>query len=256
MPSLPDLQQMFGAAIEDAGRASAAAGMFRGDPERSLARLAVYRGNVYANCGKALASAYPIVRKIVGEEFFDAMAREYVRSNPSQSGDLNRYGERLCDFVAGFPHTADLPYLPDVARMEWLLHRAYFAENASPFDPSSLARVEAERYLALRLELSAACALLESDWPLGRIWTIHQDDSRGAFEIDLDSGPDRVLVHRPLWRAQVLSLACGDFLFLSAASRGETLGAALQAAATADASFEPSTALARWIHAQVITSLV
>lgn len=255
MPSLPDLQEMFGSAIEDAGRARAAASMFRGNPERSLARLAVYRGNVYANCGKALAGAYPIVRKILGEEFFAAMAREYVRSNASQSGDLNRYGERLGDFIAGFPHTAELPYLPDVARMEWLVHRAHLAEDSPAFDPSSLASLHAERFADLRPRLSAACALLQSPWPLGRIWTIHQDDYQGTFEIDLNAGSDRVLVHRPLWRAHVLSLAPGDFRFLSAAYRGETLGAALEAGA-ADAGFDPSTALAHLINAQVITSLV
>jgi uncharacterized protein len=256
MPSLPDLQNAFASALEDAGRSAAAVRMFRGKPQTTLARLAVYRGNVYANYGKALAGAYPIVRKIVGEEFFDAMAREYSRASPSRSGDLNRYGEGLADFVAGFPHTKDLPYLPDVARLEWLVHRAHFTQDSPPFDPSPLHSLHAERFADLRPRLSAACALLRSPWPLGRIWTIHQYDYEGAFEIDLNAGADRVLVYRAGWRARVLSLATGDFSFLASAAQGATLGAALEAGVAADASFDPSTTLARWIDAQVITDLV
>jgi hypothetical protein len=256
MPLLPDLQREFASALQHAGHAAAAAAMFRGPPQRVLARLAVYRGNVHANCTKALACAYPVIQKIVGEDFFDAMAREYARAIPSRSGDLNLYGEALGDFVASFPHTRDLPYLPDVARMEWLVHRAHFAQDSPPFDPSPLASLHAERFASLKPRLSAACTLLESPWPLARIWTIHQCDYHGLFEIDLNAGPDRLLVYRTGWRARVLSLAPGDFSFLASAAHGATLGSALEAGVAAERSFDPSTTLARWIDAQVITGLV
>jgi uncharacterized protein len=253
MPSLPELQRRFACALQGAGRE--ATPMFRGAPERNLPRLAVYRGNVLANATKALACAYPVVRKIVGEEFFDAMAREFAREHPSRGGDLNRYGEQLGGFLERFPHAADLPYLPDVARMEWLVHRAHYAADAPPFDASSLARLAPEDYPLLRPRLTSACSLLESAWPLERIWAIHQDDYQGVFEIDLHAGSDRILVHRPRWRAAVLSLAPGDFAFLNNAFQGRALGEALEAGET-DVNFDPSTALARWIQAGVIASLV
>lgn len=255
MPSLPDLQRVFASALQHADPTLVTTAVFRDPPERALGRLAIYRGNVHANSTKALATAYPVVRKIVGEPFFEAMAREYARARPSRSGDLSRHGEHLPDFLETFPHTAELPYLPDVARMEWLVHRAHFAEDAPRFDASSVARLPPESFPDLRPQLVASCALLESAWPLGYLWTIHQDDYAGAFEIDLHAGPDRVLVHRPLWLAQVTSIPPGDFRFLSSAARGETLGAALEAGA-ADAAFDPSTALAHWIDAQIIASLV
>lgn len=255
MPSLHELQVTFGAALQDARRADAAAELFRGPAVRALTRLAVYRGNVYGNCAKALASAFPIVRKIVGEEFFDAMAREYARAHPSTSGDLHQYGGRLPEFLEAFAHTADLPYLPDVARMDWLAHCSYYARDSEPFDTAALAGVPPEHHVSLHPRLAPACAVLESAWPLGRLWTIHQDDYQGAFEIDLHAGPDRILVHRPRWRVQVLSLAPGDFRFLDSAARGATLGEALEAAADVDGEFDPSMALARWIDAAVIASV-
>jgi len=252
MPSLLELQEGFAAALEDAGRAAATA-LFRGAGGGSTSRIAVYRGNVHANRTKALASAYPVVRKIVGDEFFDATAREFSRAFASTSGDLNRYGERFAEFLERFPHVADLPYLPDVARLEWFVHRAHFAADPAPFDPSPLARLAPEDLSALRVKLAPACALLESAWPLARIWEIHQDDYHGAFAVDMHESA-RVLVHRPRWRALVQSLEPGDFAFLSSVLQGGTLGDAL-AAGDRHADFHPSTVLARWIEARVIAGV-
>jgi hypothetical protein len=256
MPALHELQRALGGAIADGGRTAAAAPLFRGPAEAVPARLAAYRGNVFGNCANALAAAYPIVRKIVGKEFFEATAREYARAHPSTSGDLNEYGDALPAFLAVFPHTRDLPYLPDVARMEWLAHRAYYAADAAPFDPTRLAGLPPERWIALRPLLAPGCALLASDWPLARIWTVHQDDYAGEFDIDLDAGPDRILVHRPRWTAAVRAIGAGDHRFLAAALENARLGDALEAAAAADSAFEPAAALARWVEAGVIVDLV
>jgi uncharacterized protein len=212
--------------------------------------MAVYRANVFGNWAQALSSAYPIVRKVVGEQFFQHLAREYAHAQPSVSGDLNEYGERLAEFLAGFDHTQDLPYLPDVARMEWLAHRAYYAADGNAIDFKKLHGPSPEN---LRLALAPACALLASPWPLARIWTVHQDDYEGEIEVNLRAGPDRILVHRPRWRVQVRSLAPGDYRFLDIARQGRTLGEALEAAAAADPAFEPSRALAGWVDAGVIS---
>ena len=250
-----DLQRALGTAIADGRRTTAATPLFRGVPELASARLAVYRGNVYGNCMNALAAAYPIVRKIVGTEFFEATAREYARAHPSTSGDLNEYGGELAAFLAAFPHTSDLPYLPDVARMEWLAHRAYYAADSAPYDPVRLAGLPPERWMALRPVLAPACALFTSPWPLARIWRVHQEDYDGAFDVDLDAGPDRILIHRPRWMAEVLALEAGDYRFLAAAHAGASLGEALEAAVAEDSGFDPSVALVRWIDGGVVVEL-
>jgi hypothetical protein len=208
--------------------------------------MAVYRGNVFGNWAQALACAYPIVRKIVGEDFFRGLARAYASEHPSTSGDLNEYGEQLAPFVSRFPHTLDLPYLPDVARMEWLAHRAYYAEDGASFDLQGLDG-------SSLLRLTPPSALLASRWPLARIWTAHQDDYEGTIDVDLGAGPDCILVHRPGWRAHVRSLAPGDYRFLEALRRRSTLESALEAAAAEDGAFDASLALVRWVDAGVLT---
>lgn len=255
MSALRELQSAFGAAIGDAGRTAVVTPLFRVAPERVPARFAVYRGNVYGNCANALTGAYPIVRKIVGEEFFEATAREYARVHPSASGDLNEYGEAFATFLGEFPETRELPYLPDVARMEWLAHRAYYAADSARYDPARLANLPPERWTALHPALAPSCALLESIWPLARIWTVHQDDYTGEFHVNLDSGPDRILVHRPRWNAEVVALSAGDYRFLAAASAGISLGDALETAVADDPEFDPAAVLVRWIESGVVVGL-
>ena len=237
MSELAALQRDFGAAIASLDKAAEAAPVFRGPPQAALERLAVYRGNVVGACSKALAGAYPIVAKIVGESFFEGLAREYLRRFPSASGDLNEFGAQLAEFVAHFPHTQDLPYLPDVARMEWLVHRAYYAadEAAGP-----------------GLRLAPACALLASPWPLARIWEVHQDDYTGEFSVDLEAGPERILIYRPRFRVLVGPLSAGSYRFLERVRAGAPVATALDAALVAEPGFDLGAALAAWIEAGVI----
>lgn len=231
MSSLLEAQRAFAAALDSPADAG----------------MRAYRANVWGNWAAALAGAYPIVRKIVGVAFFDVLAREYARAHPSASGDLNEYGAQLAQFVAVFPDTLDLPYLPDVARMEWLAHRAYYAADARPFDPKTLRDEEAPR-----LRLTPACALMESDWPLGRIWEVHQDGYQGEIAVDLSAGPGRILVHRPRWRVDVCTLAAGDHAFLQSLACGAGLGDALQAAVSRDPAFDPAAAPAHWVQSGVL----
>jgi hypothetical protein len=227
MPSLLELQARFAADLLDG----------RGPP-----RMAVYRANVFGNWRAALAGAYPVTHRIVGAGFFDAMARDYARAHPSQSGDLHEYGAQLAGFLATYAHAQDLLYLPDVARMEWLAHRAYYAADAAVFDFSRPTEVR----------LAPACALLQSEWPLAQIWHAHQEGGEPE-SVDLSAGPDRVLVHRPEWRVEVCSLRPGDYRFLERLGSGAGLGAALEAAAVEDPGFVPRVAFAAWIQAGAIT---
>lgn len=228
MPALPDQQAAFGAALLDGG----------GPP-----RMAIYRNNVLGNWRGALAGAYPVTRAIVGEVFFAALARAYGRSHPSRSGDLNEFGAGLAGFLEAFPHTQDLPYLPDVARLEWCVHLAYYAADAPPFDVSRPSEAR----------LAPACAVLVSSWPLAAIWNAHQEGGDPAA-VRLDAGPEYVLVHRPGWRVEVRALERGAYCFLERLAAGEALGPALAAGAAADSGFDPGTALAAWVPQGVITT--
>lgn len=136
--------------------------------------LAVYRNNYRVGLMEMLALAYPIVQQLLGTEFFGALSREFVRATPSHSGNLHHYGAGFADFIAGFAPTAEWPYLPDVARMEWALHRGYYAPDSARLDVATLAALSPAQWGALRLPLDASLSLLRSPWALSAIHAYHQ----------------------------------------------------------------------------------
>ncbi len=252
MRELAALQVRFGAGLEVAGSGTAALDIFNGESGQVASRFGIYRGNARANAARALAAAYPVVAKIVGGDFFSGLAREYESRFPSVSGDLNEYGESFADFLAVFAPVQDLSYLMDVARLEWRVHRAHYAADAKPFEPVRLSAVPAEKQLHLIPQLHPACSLLHSEFPLARIWEVHQETHRGEIEVDFSRGPGAVLVYRPRFRVEVRQIGDAEAAFLAAALGGEKLEAALTAAQSHDVSFDLGRVLGEWIRSSVI----
>ena len=252
MRELADLQARFGAGLEVTGSKAVALEIFNGESAAVATRFDIYRGNARANAAKALAAAYPIVGKIVGGEFFSGLAREYESRFPSVSGDLNDYGESFAAFLAAFAPAQDIPYLADVARLEWRVHRAHYAADAKPFDATRLSSVPAEKQLHLIPRLHPACSLLHSGFPLARIWEAHQESHRGEIDVDFSRRSAAVLVYRPRFRVEVTDIGDAEAAFLAAAQDGATLEAALTAALSLDSSFDLGRSLGEWIGSSVI----
>ena len=255
MPDLATLQSLVSAALADGKRSDDALSLIAGGPDHARARLAIYRSNVGANATRALAAIYPIVRQLVGAEFFDGLARAYCSAHPSASGDLNELGEHLADFVQTFPSAQALPYLPDVARLEWLAHRAHYAADHAPLELNTLASIREDDYPQLELTLHPSVATLASTYPLLRIWEVHQDGYAGEIAVDFSGGGESVIVYRPHFRATVARLARGEWVFLSMIGPGESLGAALEQAFAADPEFDLAASLQRWIAAHIVVGI-
>jgi hypothetical protein len=103
--------------------------------------LAAYQANGHDLAERALRAAYPVVAALVGGDSFATMACELWHRHPPVRGDLACWGDALPAFVDHNPQLADVPYLADVARVEWALHRAAGAPDAGA-DPASFAAVD------------------------------------------------------------------------------------------------------------------
>src|ERR1700693_4340650 len=128
MPSLRERQRQFCAAV--LATAGTSPTFVLEGPASGAERIAIYRRTMFTNYRNALGATYPVVQKLVGTFFFEAAVAEFVRACPSRSGDLNAYGDTFGVFLAGFPPAADLPYLGDVARLEWAIDEANRAEDS------------------------------------------------------------------------------------------------------------------------------
>ncbi|QEL56229.1 HvfC/BufC N-terminal domain-containing protein [Chromobacterium paludis] len=205
------------------------------------AALAVYRNNYRVGLIDTLAHSHPVCRELVGDDFFTALAREYVKTHASQSGNLHRYGADFSDFIAGFAPCAELPYLADVARLEWAVHRSYYAEDAAPMAAADLAAVPQAQWGALVFTPLPDVALCPARHPAVSIWRAHRE--RGPLDGLLQRAPEPALVYRMNGDVQARALSQAEYIFHSALFSGLTLADAAGHALTQDADFDLQTAL-------------
>lgn len=118
----------------------------RGKPD--AARFAVYRNNVFVGLTKALAQRFPVTERLVGSEFFVAMARAYAQDHKPASPLIMNYGDDFPDFIIAFEPAGALAYLPDIARLEAAWTDAYHAADSVAFD---LAALKAVRPICFRI---------------------------------------------------------------------------------------------------------
>lgn len=191
------------------------------------ARAEIYRRGVLANLRGALAATYPVVMRLVGVEFFDEAARRYAIAVPSVSGDLNEYGAGFGDFIDRYPHALSLPYLGDMARLEWAVHESHRAAEAPACDFKALAAVAPDRQGAIRFHLHPAVRLVASQHPIVAIWEANQPGRDGTPA--RMAGPDYMLVRRVGLAASPVALDAREWNFLESILGGASLDEAADA---------------------------
>jgi hypothetical protein len=248
---LEHVQADFAAALAESSAGAALLPALVTDDARVVDRLALYRGNISAAWEKALANAYPVVRALVGDEFFGGLARAYGRAHPSVSGDLNRFGTRFGELVDAFEHTRSLPYLSDVAALEWSVHVAHYAADPVPLTRERIGALPPDQLLMARFALHPACAWLRSRFPVASIWLAHQPQATVGLPDSLDRS-ELALVVRPRWRVEVLSSSAGELAALSRLREGGDVEAAITAGLQAEPGFAFPKALVRWLDCSVL----
>jgi hypothetical protein len=246
MPSaLLDLQAAFAAHLVGADRPDLAA-MVVGDTIPAAARLRVYRHHVFESLGTALATTFPTVRALVGNDFFRGLARTFIHKSPPLQPVLAEYGAGFPTFIADYQPGRELPYLADTARLDWALNLACQAPASGRLTAAELAAIPAERLPEMRLVLAPGAVLVSSPYPLDRIWSASQPHAVEAA-VDLGGGGVRLLVLRRSDDAAFVSLTQGEATFVARLVDGERLEAASTVALQAEAAFDLSACFARLI---------
>ena len=237
MPSLRERQTRFATALlhggEDAGE-----------------RIAIYRNTVFSNYRNALGATFVVVKQLVGAPFFEAAVDAYALAVPSTCGDLNVYGGDFPEFLASYPHASDLPYLADVARLEWAVDAAARAADTAGSPEAllaALAKVPAAQVIGQRFTLDPSCHLLRSVYPVLRIWQVHQPGFAGDMAVSFDVAPDYLVVRREAGGVIIERLPPGEHALLRTLYDGGDLATALDAAVSA----EPDFALEAVLRARI-----
>lgn len=236
MSSLRDVQRAFRTALLEQDDRPLATEVLP-DGLSASARVSVYRHHVLTSLTEALLSTFPVVCRLVDGRFFGWLADCYIRKHAPVTPCLFEYGGDLPSFIERFPACAALPWLADVARLEWAMNVAFHAPDMAPIGPARLAVTPAEELGALVLEFDPSVTYVASGWPIDAIWRANQPGDEQT-SVDLDSGSVRLEVRRRDDDVLFRALPAGSFSFRRALAGGEPLGRAVDAALTADVSLD------------------
>ena len=151
------------------------------------------------------------------------------------------------------PQTASVPYLADVARLEWRVNCVLHAPDSLPLDLAHLAQLEEDALAALRLQRHPATRLLRCAYPADVIWrAVLEQDDRALRAVRLADGPVHLLVQRVAEGVDTLRLSPDEWRIFRALFAGEPLGHALARAPETDGFTLVSALLARGCFAHAL----
>jgi len=251
MPSLHELQTHLLEAVLD------------GEPDRALPfifdnglaperRLQVYADNARANFAGSLRCTFPVIRRLVGEEYFQQCAARFQRRHPSRCGDLQHAGRQFPQFLAELHAQDEYRYLADIARLEQLCEECLLGADHGPLDLQKLARVDAAAYDDICFRLHPAARVFSSAYPCLRIREVNLSDQTDPEIVDLQSAADRLLLIRRRERLEFHRLSSDEHAFLQALYLGGRFAAAVDAGNAGNGEFDAGAALRRFVAAQAI----
>lgn len=210
----------------------------------------IHRNNITVNLLNILKETYPLLRQLLGEDYFLQTAKQYIRQYPSCNSNLYDYGEYFFSFLATQTALSHLPYLEEVAHFEWATHHIFFAADCVPLDMTALNKISPEQYSTIHFTLNPACELLAFKFPILKIIDLchgHLSDN-----IDINDGGVNLLIIRQDNEIKLIPLPANEFHFLKALQDNQSFEKALNIALAIDATFHLEERLVYWIKNKTI----
>ena len=188
-------------------------------------RFNVYRNNVFASLIGALEIIFPVLRDLIGAKNFKTLATEYLQLHAPRSPLIMAYGTGIPDYLATYPPTRGIGYLPDTARLELAMRESYHAKDAEITDANALIGLSPECLANSKVSLVPSVRLVSSNWPICAIWSYNVDGNTPRPEMNRETA----LVLRPEWDPELHVLTPAGGEFVSALLNGQSIGKAIEA---------------------------
>lgn len=174
-------------------------------------RLQIYRNNVFGNFDSVLEMIYPTVKDLLGKEQFQELCSQYHQKHHSKSGNLDEYGKYFAKFIKKHK----MPYLSDIAGLEWLYHLAYFSKDIEKFAIEKFQKLKEKDLFKVKFKLHPSAYLFTSKYPIYSIWK--------NKKANLKTKKEFILIERAILKTGIHNLLEPEFLFLKHIKNGKNL---------------------------------
>ena len=216
-------------------------------------RYAVYRNNVTVGLIRALEANFPVVRRLLGEEYFAGFARDFAQGHPPQSPLMFRFGADFPEALERAEDLASYPYLGDVARLEIIWRESYHAADANPLDAGALASIDPEILFDCCLERHPAARLIQSTFAIHAIFAANTSDTENHVYDPMQR--QCILVTRPHYDVALHAITLDQFEFFQVLMNAGSLADAMDRAATIEPNFDLPATLALMLQSGAFQSI-
>ncbi|MBV6632539.1 MAG: putative DNA-binding domain-containing protein [Alphaproteobacteria bacterium] len=215
----------------------------------------IYRNSSVMAGVDALRSNYPAVAMVMGDAFFQAMARAYVDKHRNASRSLVGFGDTLPDFITDAEAEHKLPWLSDLARLDrgWLL--AHLAPEQTPLDPRKVAEMGGRGLDGALLDLADHVHLIDIGYGLYDLWLQLRAGQAPEATQEVATEAITVLAWRFDQEVQSRPLTPSETAFLRCLKQELSISAALDLALADDPALEPQTLFAATLSAGLFTDI-
>lgn len=215
--------------------------------------LRIYKNNKDLILRDVLKGVFPVTTILLGDAFMHQAAHEFIKTFPPDSGDMNGYGGDFPAFLGHIPALRRYPYVPDVAKLEWLAHESYLSPVRPPLTAEDLAAEKDP--LNMKLHLQPHVFLLRSGWPVDKLWARITKEGKDLKDFALKPEETFVAVYREEKQVAVWSLNEGGWKFLEYLQSDPSLAFAAEAALRAEPSLPLDLFLAQGVQAGIFCTL-
>lgn len=227
-------------------------------PTTAAAAMGLMREGPSARCSAGrraqidvLSGLFPVVRKLLGEESFTALASQFVGAGQAVLA-WPWLDQEFPKFLRVFGRGASIEYLADIAELEKARARATRFPGIATLSPSRLWSAIRHPIDTMRFDFHPSVSLIKSRFPIVTIWELNRSDEDCALE---HWGAERALVAGCFKGAAVWRLSPGGFAFLGALLGGATWAGAIEVASDCDRSFDVRVSRTLLIEADIVIGL-
>jgi hypothetical protein len=217
-------------------------------------RLAVYTQGYPARIAESLREAFPATAHILGDGSFASLTERYLAQVPAAQRNLNYVGSALPELLKSDPLADELPFLPDLARLEWAVTQCFHGDPADPLDTSQCATWSMDDWASARIGFQPHMDLVCSAWPLSDLREARHTD-RPDIDVDLVDRSDHVLVYRDGFEVVEESVDETEATAIQQLRAGGDLGEVTASLAAAGVRAETvNTLFGRWVSVGLVAS--
>jgi len=214
----------------------------------AASRMSVYADAYFARLIECMGEVFPVMKKFLGEETYDAFAFEYLQAIPSKSYTLHNLGRHFPGWleksrprdeedgeVAIASEGPDWPELMvDLARMEWAVYETFDGpgiEGQPTLRMEEILALTSDAMDETRLVPAPCLNLVTARFPVNEFYTALRRAGEGEAVAPPDARPAWTALHRRGFVVQRYDLNASAHAMLEAILQGRTLGEAIDAAA-------------------------